>query len=198
MEMRFSRGFYLALVLFFFLVLPAHELGHWIVYRALGIPTRMTFNVVSPLAGYEQHAAGELGGTGMSLLLALLGVAACEGFGRAKTFWAAWALANSFVRLVVYAIIVVAYAGRFLGGETVWRAVAGNDEPTVARLLGWHEMSVVLVFLPLFVLLVWAVLRRFQKGWGRKAWLVVALLFLYLGLGIFVNQVLDPLVFGVH
>lgn len=109
---------------------------------------------------------------------------------RGQEAWGALALAAAMLRLVVYAIVIV--AALFLGSGFA----LGNDEPIAARLLGLPSLSFVGLLAPLFAGVVWTVTRTFHARWYGRVGHLLGLGLTTLALGIFVGRILDPWIFG--
>lgn len=98
-------------------------------------------------------------------------------------------LAASMMRLVVYAIIVVA---AFVTGSGM---TMGNDEPIAARLWGLPSLTLVAALSLPFVIVLWLFLRSFRGSTSVKILNAIGLTILTFCIGMLVGNVLDPWLF---
>ena len=178
-----DRRFCALYALFLVLLFPAHESGHWLAYRWFDVPTRFTLNTVSPLVRGERRPQAEVAGPLVNLGFAVVALFVWRRTHRQG--WAALALAASFIRLVIYAI-VIAVAG--VSGNAM---TMGNDEPLAARL--WHlpTLSILAVLALPLVAVTALILRDANRPWVAVAQFALVTLLV----GTLVGNVLDPWLF---
>jgi hypothetical protein len=185
----FDLRFYFVFAACLLLVFPLHESAHYLTYRSMGIHLQMTLNTASPADQSQRKPIAEFAGPLFNLLLAIgCALAYCTA-SRGRLLWAAMGLAASMMRLVIYAIILVA---AIITGSGM---AMGNDEPIAASLWGLPSLTFVAALSPLFVLVVWLLLRDFRETLRMKVLNAVGLSLVTLCIGLLIGNVLDPWLF---
>jgi hypothetical protein len=185
----FDLRFYFLFAACLLLVFPLHETAHYLTYRVMGVHVQMTLNTASPADQAQRKPIAEFAGPLFNLLLAIVCAFAYYTATRGRLLWAAMGLAASMMRLVVYAIIIMA-AIITRSGMSI-----GNDEPIAASLWGLPSLTFVAVLSPLFVLVVWLFLRDFRGTPRIKVLNAIGLTLITFCIGMLIGNVLDPWLF---
>ncbi len=187
--LRVNGSFYLLFSTCAFLIFPLHESAHYITYRLLGIHVHMTLNTASPQDQSLRKPIAELAGPVLNLMIASGAAAAYRFSDRARRLWAALALSSALMRLVVYALVVVAALVTGSGLSL------GNDEPIAAHLWGLPSLTFVVAFAIPFLIITWSFVRTFEGTRLVKVLHVAGLSLTMLGVGLLIGNVLDPRLF---
>ena len=179
-------------LVFALLMFPAHEMAHYITYRALGIHLQMTLNTASPSDRVLRRPIAELAGP-----LFNLGVAAISAVLLLKTSARGWwqrelSLAACLMRLDIYALILLA---TLITGSGM---SLGNDEPIAAQLWGLPSLALVFVLLVPFLWIAVTVARSSWRTWSSLGAQFIVRAIIMFAVGVLVGNVLDPWLFSRH